>query len=107
MSDLLSELERTMREYLPNAEYTDVHVDRCLTLLRQYATNMNTAADRKEGMEYVEHTVLQLNALDNGTDNTLIETGERELIAEFIITQGHRRGFNSLDEDITEEYREW
>ena len=58
-------------------------------------------------MKVVEKTVLALNELNEPCDEELIETGQREDIAEIIILAGNLTGYNSLDEDITEEWREW
>ena len=56
---------------------------------------------------FVKMTVLRLNKLNEKCDFQLIETGEREQIAEIIISAGNLKGYNSLDDDITEEWREW
>jgi len=37
----------------------------------------------------------------------MIETEQREDLAEIIILAGNLKGFNSKDEDITEEWRDW
>ena len=58
-------------------------------------------------MKVVEKTVLALNELNEPCDKELIETGQREDIAEIIILAGNLTGYNSLDEDITGEWREW
>jgi hypothetical protein len=48
-----------------------------------------------------------LNDLNAGCDHNLIETDQREDIAEIIIIAGNDKGYNELTEDITEEWREW
>jgi hypothetical protein len=57
-------------------------------------------------MLIVKSTVLKLNALNEKCDLSLIETNEREQITEIIIAS-HKMKYNSLNEDITEEWREW
>jgi hypothetical protein len=58
-------------------------------------------------MLIVKSTVLKLNALNEKCDLSLIETNEREQITEIIILASHKMKYNSLNEDITEEWREW
>ncbi|UZT99843.1 hypothetical protein ODZ84_09890 [Chryseobacterium fluminis] len=58
-------------------------------------------------MDIVESTVLSLNELNESCDETLIETIERDKIAEIIILTGHLMNYNSLDGDIVGEWREW
>ncbi|WP_167356145.1 hypothetical protein [Chryseobacterium jejuense] len=58
-------------------------------------------------MEIVKSTVLKLNNLNEKCDYSLIETNEREQIAEIIILAGYEMGYNASDEDGTEEWREW
>lgn len=58
-------------------------------------------------MKIVKKTVLALNALNEKCEYELIETEQREDIAEIIILAGYLKGFNDRDDDITEEWREW
>lgn len=76
-------------------------------ILLEYIQSIDKTTDKTEGLKIVESTVLRLNELNEKCDFQLIETGEREQIAEIIIAIGNKKGYNSLNEDITEEWREW
>ena len=52
-------------------------------------------------------TVILLNEINEKCEYELIETEQREDIAEIIILSGSLKGFNTRDDDITEEWREW
>jgi hypothetical protein len=68
---------------------------------------MGGAASKDEGMAIVQKTVLSLNKLNESTGESLIETDQREDIANIIILAGSLKGFNERREDITETWREW
>ena len=77
-----------------------------MNLLDDYLRELLDANSREEGMKIVKKTVLALNELNENCGGELIETDQREDIAEIIIVAGNLKGFNGLDEDITEEWRE-
>ena len=52
-------------------------------------------------------TVLKLNDLNERAGEDLIETDQREDICEYITKADALLGFNTEDEDVTEEWREW
>lgn len=59
-------------------------------------------------MGYVmNNAMMYVNDLNERCCFSLIETTEREQISEIIIFAGSEMGYNSVDEDITEEWREW
>src|SRR5690554_3586242 len=58
-------------------------------------------------LKMIMPTILQRNELNKKCDFDLIETNEREQIAGIIIGVGNQKGYNTLSEDITEEWREW
>jgi hypothetical protein len=68
---------------------------------------MVNSKSKEDGMQIVKITVLKLNELNKNSGWELIETEEREAIAAIIIAVGHNKGYNSMAEDITEEWREW
>lgn len=110
--DLLIKIEAlkiSMISYMENAEpeYAKEDVNKCVEILHHYIENMVNASSKKDGMEIVESTILELNSLNEKCGGQLIETNEREQIAEIIITTGNRKGYNSKEEDITEKWREW
>lgn len=102
-------LKKSMTEYMKTAQpsYTEKDIEQCEKILLGYIQNLDKTTDKTEGLKIVESTVLRLNDLNEKCDFQLIETGEREQIAEIIITTGNKKGYNSLEEDITEQWREW
>ena len=98
-----------MIDYMSEAHsaYTERDVNACEGILNVYRLEMSKSNSKNEGIEVVKATVLQLNKLNEKCDGTLIETGEREQIAEIIILAGNQKGYNGADEDITEPWREW
>ena len=87
--------------------YTEKDVENCMSLINTYLNNLAAAKSKEEGLNVVEKTVLALNELNEKCNYELIETSQREDIAEIIILAGSLKGYNSRDEDITEELREW
>lgn len=90
-----------------NLSYSQKDIDYCISLLKDYVFEVFKAKSKKQALSLVKTTVLRLNDLNEKCDHSLIETNEREQIAEIIILTGHKKGYNTLDEDITEEWREW
>jgi hypothetical protein len=109
LNKLLGDLKTSMISYMQTAQpsYTIDDINSCETILKQYLVDMLTSKNKKAGMKIVKKTILTLNKLNSKTQETLIETGEREQIAEIIILASSRKGYNSVDEDITEEWRQW
>jgi len=102
-------LKKSMTEYINSAHpsYTEKDVEQCENILTEYIQSINKTSNKEEGLQVVKMTVIKLNELNEKCDFQLIETGEREQIAEIIISTGSLKGYNSLNEDITEEWREW
>jgi len=109
LNKLLGDLKTSMISYLQTAQppYTIDDINSCETILKQYLADMLISKNKKAGMKIVKKTILTLNKLNSKTQETLIETGEREQIAEIVILAASRKGYNSVDEDITEEWRQW
>lgn len=103
--DLKNNMEDYMNSYDPS--YTQIEIDTCIYLLTNHVMNVFKAKNKGEAMSLVKSTVLKLNDLNEKSDFSLIETHEREKIAEIIILAGNEMGFNDVDEDVTEEWREW
>lgn len=106
---LLESLETGMITFIEPGEtgYTKKDVSNCITLLNSFLADLSQSENRNQGMTIVKNVVLKLNELNTSCDEELIETEEREQIAEIIIIAGHLKGYNTRDEDITEEWREW
>lgn len=77
-----------------------------MKLIKDYLGQLENVDSKDEAMKIVEKTVLALNDLNEKCEYELIETDQREDIAEIIILAGNPKGFNSRDEDITEDWRE-
>jgi len=105
----ISILEKSMLEYMEitNPSYTKTDVEECVKILNSYISAISNSKSKDEGMEIVKTTVEKLNKLNEKCDFELIETSEREQIAEIIIIESNKKGYNKPEEDITEEWREW
>jgi hypothetical protein len=105
----IDHLKRSMTNYTEaaNPSYTQKDIVKCANILTTYLAQLEKTSSKKDGMLVVKSTVLKLNKLNERCDSELIETGEREEIAEIIILAGAAKGYNSKDYDITEEWREW
>nr|WP_322626023.1 hypothetical protein [uncultured Flavobacterium sp.] len=105
----ITSLKSSMTDYMISAHpnYTEDDIEECVQILNEYVTEMSGSKSKEDGMQIVKNTVLKLNELNEKCEGDLIETGEREAIATIIITVGHNKGYNSEDDDITEEWREW
>lgn len=102
-------LKESMTEYMKSAQpsYTEKDIEQCENILMEYIQNIDKTNNKEDGFQVVKTAVIKLNELNEKCNFQLIETGEREQIAEIIITAGNLKGYNSLDEDITERWREW
>ncbi|MES2516026.1 MAG: hypothetical protein V4580_17865 [Bacteroidota bacterium] len=87
--------------------YTPKDVDVCIQMIQNHLDHMAQTFDREEAITLVKKTVLDLNDLNEKCNACLIETDQREDICEIIIMAGHLKGYNEMNEDITEEWREW
>lgn len=105
----ISLLKKSMFEYMEVAQpsYTKTDVEECIKILNQYRSDLTNSTSKDEGMKIVQNTVESLNKLNEQCDFELIETSEREQIAEIIILESIKKGYSKADEDITEDWREW
>lgn len=102
-------LKESMISYMEDANpsYTEKDVEQCNVILKTYLKEIAQTESKEAGIEVVKGTIIQLNELNKKCDFELIETSERELIAEIIILASSKKGYNSQEEDITEKWREW
>lgn len=109
ITEISERLKSGMIEFIEPGKtaYDKTDVDTCMKLLLDYLSKIENVSSKDEAMAVVEKTVLALNDLNEKCEYELIETDQREDIAEIIILAGSLKGFNSRDEDITEEWREW
>ena len=112
----IDDIEESMYSYAQECKsdgdecgYSPKHIRKCKKILQTYLNHLNKMTAPTDGiiMAEVEKTVLALNRLNEKTDYELIETDEREAIAEFIQTAALAFGLQEPDGDITEEWREW
>lgn len=105
----VAKLKASMVSYMQTAQpsYNMDDIDSCVMILNLYLGEIRASNNKETGMKIVRTAVMRLNKLNGKTQETLIETGEREQIAEIIILASNRKGYNKMDEDITEEWREW
>ncbi|PKV52832.1 hypothetical protein ATE84_4960 [Aquimarina sp. MAR_2010_214] len=102
-------LKMGMIEYIQygETEYTKSDVEKCMTLIDNFLVEISNSDSKENGMKIVKKVVLELNDLNKKCEYELIETDQREFIAEIIIIAGHLKGYNDRNEDITEDWREW
>lgn len=102
-------LERGMIEFIELGEvnYTITDVQKCLSLLDDFLDEISKTDSREIGILTVKKTVLAINHLNENCEYELVETEQREQIADIIVFAGHLKGYNHINEDITEEWREW
>ncbi len=102
-------LKKSMTEYMDFSDpsYTENDIEKCESILTDFIQNIDKTSNREEGLKIIQLTVFQFNELNKKCDFALIETNEREQIAEIIIEAGYLKRYNSLTEDVTEEWREW
>ncbi|KQB40462.1 hypothetical protein [Flavobacterium aquidurense] len=102
-------LEREMIDFieLGEADYTLSDVRKCLSLLDNFLDEISKTDSRETGILTVKKTVLAINNLNENCEYELVETEQREKIADIIILAGHLKGYNHINEDTTEEWREW
>lgn len=109
IKETMESLKTGMMDYIEPGEtaYTEKDVEKCLSLIDSFLIDLPQTETKETGMLCVEKIVLQLNELNEKCEEELIETDQREQIADIIILAGHLKGYNERDEDITEEWREW
>jgi hypothetical protein len=78
-----------------------------MKLIDTFLTELTQTETKENGMKVVEKVVLKLNELNEKCEYELIETDQREQLAEIINLAGNLKGYSKKEEDITEEWREW
>ena len=105
----IENLKKSMTEYMEVADpqYSKNDVEECGKILNEFLSEINKSNSKEEGLRIVKVTVEKLNNLNNKCDSELIETSEREEIADIINLATSSKGYNKYEDDITEEWREW
>ena len=109
INELKIDLKKSMIDYIKtgDANYNEKDVKKCISIIDKFLIDIKNSKSKEDGLLIVKNTVLQLNNINKKTNFSLIETMERENIAEIINLAGYEKGYNSKDEDITEQWREW
>ena len=109
INELKIDLKKSMIDYIKtgDANYNEKDVKKCISIIDKFLIDIKNSKSKGDGLSIVKNTVLQLNNLNKKTNFSLIETMERENIAEIINLAGYEKGYNSKDEDIKEQWREW
>lgn len=89
--------------------YTEMDVDKCGAIIDSYIQRISSCkhGDEQAIMSVVRDTVFELNALNSEAGESLIETDQREDLAELIIKAAAVVGVGNGKDDLTEEWREW
>lgn len=105
----IERLKSSMLSYMEIAgnPYSKDDIEETANILIQYLNQIEKSNSKEEGMKIVKNTVEKLNKLNEKCNSQLIETDEREQIAEIIILASSDKGYNKYEDDITEEWREW
>ena len=109
ISTILQNLESGMIQYMAieKVAYTASDVDKCMTFIKDYLIEMSNTKTKQEGIKVINKLVLNLNDLNTHCEHQLIETDQREQICAIITLSGYDKGFNSKNEDLTENLRDW
>ncbi|WP_341963487.1 hypothetical protein [Planococcus maritimus] len=88
-------------------QFTKENISATETVLQGYTDKLSQLREpsKKQIVREVKEVVLCLNAL-NEEYNFFIETLEREELHDFIMKKAQQTGLE-IEEDITEEWREW
>ncbi|MFT7033513.1 MAG: hypothetical protein ACJA2S_002021 [Cyclobacteriaceae bacterium] len=109
IKEISKRLKEGMLDFITPGEtsYTEEDVEKCMSLISNYIQEIGNADSEDSGMKIVEKTVLSLNELNENCEYELIETDQSEDIVKIMILVGSLNGLNSIEDDITEEWREW
>ena len=109
INELKIDLRKSMIDYIKtgDANYNEKDVKKCISIIDKFLIDIKNSKSKEDGLLIVKNTVLQLNNINKKTNFSLIETMERENIAEIINLAGYEKGYNAKDEDVTEQWREW
>ena len=103
INELKIDLRKSMIDYIKtgDANYNEKDVRKCISIIDKFLIDIKNSKSKEDGLLIVKNTVLQLNNINKKTNFSLIETMERENIAEIINLAGYEKGYNAKDEDVT------
>lgn len=108
----LDSMLRYMEYFIEDEEtppYTEADVEECNRLLTAFINDAETSTHKKDTdwiTERVKTLVLALNEFNEAHDCSIIETDQREDLCALIDAVMQAAG-HDVNEDITEEWREW
>ncbi|CAL2063602.1 hypothetical protein [Tenacibaculum sp. 190524A05c] len=107
--EILENVKIGMIDYIVpgETEYTESDVEKCISIMNNFLSEISNSDSREIGMQSVKKVVIELNKLNEECEYEIIETDQREQLAEIIIIAGSLKGYNNKNEDITEEWRDW
>ena len=107
MEEYLNYLENGDEDNDDEIQYSQDDIEECGEILDLYIDSLTNSNGEEEIMQAVEEVIGSLNELNYKTDQGLIETQQREDLAEYIQTAAVLAGLPPTEEDITEEWRDW
>lgn len=108
--EIRSRLQTGMLDYLQegDAAYTAADVAKCMGFLHTFLLQLGEAKeDTSQAMELMVKLIGELNQLNEAVEHEMIETDQREDLAEMINEAMKLMGHNPQDEDLTEDHRDW
>jgi len=110
MKDLLKVIQYDLLDFIEGEEepaYSSNDVTSCIKLLLEFLSSIDSQKPSIESAKtHVHELVLSLNELNDRCNNSLIETAQREDIAEFIQKALVSENIK-IEGDITEQWRTW
>ena len=103
----LQSLRTTLVEMQTHAPFDKSHIDKLTNLLDDYLTELEQVSTKDDALKLVERTVNAINTVNEDANEEMIETMEREDIAEVINYACVLKGYAAEDDDLTEDYRDW
>jgi hypothetical protein len=112
LESIKARLLEGMTDYLADGDgggYDKNDIQKCDDILRDFMKRLERLEDSAPEttiLHCVKKAVLELNALNDSVDGSLIETDQREDLCEYLLLAAQSAGLDRED-DITEEWREW
>ena len=95
------------KQYNIKPGYSEKHIQKCINILNTCLANVQKSKSTKSVRRAINVSVLKLNLLHTVTKFMMIETMEREDIAEILNLIGYYKGAIEKDFDQTEKFRLW
>jgi hypothetical protein len=112
LEEIKARLLEGMTDYIADGEdsgYDTNDIKKCDDILRDFMKRLgglDDSAPETTILHCVKKAVLDLNALNDSVDGSLIETDQREDLCEYLLLAAQSAGLDR-EHDITEEWREW